>query len=96
MLFFKSNDGKYLFKEAKWNEIWFFRNSLHQYYFDYLSKSFFHWYPCTLAKILGAFKIKITNKTKNTTRKIYFFIQENLGYGISNDEKITVYDLKGS
>jgi len=96
MMFFKSNDGKFLFKEAKRNEIKFFRSSLHQHYFDYLSKSFFHRYPCTLAKILGAFKIKINNKTKGTQRKIYFFIQENLGYGIKDESEITIYDLKGS
>ena len=28
-------------------------------YFDYLCKSFFHDYPCTLAKIVGVYKIKI-------------------------------------
>ena len=29
-------------------------------YFDYLCKSFFHDYPCTLAKIVGVYRIKTT------------------------------------
>lgn len=28
-------------------------------YFDYMVKAFFHNYPCALAKILGAYAIKI-------------------------------------
>ena len=74
----------------------FFINSLHQHYFDYLSRSFFQMYPCSLAKILGAYKIKITNKTKGTTKKLYLFIMENIGFGSLPEEQVITYDLKGS
>jgi len=40
-------------------------------YFDYLGKSFFHDYPCTLAKIVGVYKIKIIKqleKVQNTNQ----------------------------
>lgn len=68
-------------------------------YFDYLCKSFFHNYPCALCKILGAFKIKITNKeNKEKPDKKYIYIIENLNFGIKPEDEghIIRYDLKGS
>mmetsp|Transcript_827 Transcript_827/g.701 ORF Transcript_827/g.701 Transcript_827/m.701 type:complete len:183 (+) Transcript_827:291-839(+) len=64
-------------------------------YFDYLCKSFFNYYPTTLAKILGAFKIRIKNRTKGETKTLYFFLQENLFFN-SKPGRQLVYDLKGS
>jgi hypothetical protein len=46
-------------KEVKRQELKMFLEFAPQY-FDYLCKSFFHDYPCTLAKIVGVYKIKIT------------------------------------
>lgn len=68
-------------------------------YFDYMCKAFFHNYPCTLAKILGAFVIKIDSAERPDLKtKQYLLIQENLNLGITEeDEKhIMRYDLKGS
>jgi 1-phosphatidylinositol-3-phosphate 5-kinase len=74
----------------------FFKGHLHQHYFDYLSRTFFQMYPCSLAKILGAFKIKVNNKTKGTTKKLYLFIFENITFGSLPEDNIVTYDLKGS
>jgi 1-phosphatidylinositol-3-phosphate 5-kinase len=68
-------------------------------YFDYMVKAFFHNYPCTLSKILGAFVVKVkTTSNPSTTQKRYILVQENLNLGITSaDEKhIVRYDLKGS
>jgi 1-phosphatidylinositol-3-phosphate 5-kinase len=56
--FFKSNDEKYIFKKIKSNELKMFRE-MGLGYFEYLCKSFYHYCPTALAKILGAFKIKL-------------------------------------
>jgi len=49
-----------------------------------------------LCKILGAFKIKISNSS--TKIKKYLYITENLNFGIkpSDEKNILRYDLKGS
>ena len=57
--FQKTFDKKYIMKEVKRPELKMFLEFAPQY-FDYLCKSFFHDYPCTLAKIVGVYKIKIT------------------------------------
>lgn len=57
--FQKTFDKKYVMKEVKRPELKMFLEFAPQY-FDYLCKSFFHDYPCTLAKIVGVYKIKIT------------------------------------
>ena len=54
--FYKSFDDKYIFKEIKKSEFKMFME-LASDYFHYLCTSFFHNYPCTLCKILGAYKI---------------------------------------
>ena len=56
--FHKSLGEKFIFKEVKKAEFQMFIQFA-PLYFDYLCKSFFHNYPCTLAKILGAFKIVV-------------------------------------
>lgn len=57
--FQKTFDQKYVMKEVKRPELKMFLEFAPQY-FDYLCKSFFHDYPCTLAKIVGVYKIKIS------------------------------------
>lgn len=64
-------------------------------YFDYLCKSFFNYYPTSLAKILGAFRIKIKNRTKNESKTLYYFLQENLFVNPKGGKQL-IYDLKGS
>mmetsp|Transcript_98085 Transcript_98085/g.134875 ORF Transcript_98085/g.134875 Transcript_98085/m.134875 type:complete len:87 (+) Transcript_98085:717-977(+) len=63
-------------------------------YFDYLCKSFYHHYPCTLAKILGAYQINCSNHEG----KRYVFLMENMNLGIDakQEENTVRYDLKGS
>ena len=55
-------------------------------------------YPCTLAKIFGAFVLSVsTNKSQKEENK-YILLQENLNLGItaSEEKNIVRYDLKGS
>ncbi len=55
--------------------------------------------PSALAKILGAYKIKIKYNKSNKIETIYIILMENLFYGKSeNETKNTIksYDLKGS
>lgn len=54
-------DKKYVMKEVKKSELRMFLEFAPQY-FDYLGKAFFHDYPCTLAKIVGVYKVKIAKK----------------------------------
>jgi hypothetical protein len=94
--FFKSGDQKYVFKEIKPGDIRMFTEFAPRY-FDYLCKSFFHNFPCALAKILGAYKISIRNNSnKNRVTEKYYVIIENLNYGITDEKKIIRFDLKGS
>ena len=94
--FFKSGDEKYIFKEIRTGDIRMFTEFAPRY-FDYLCKSFFHNFPCALAKILGAYKISIrSNSNKNKVSEKYYVITENLNYGITNEKSILRYDLKGS
>lgn len=51
-------DKKFVLKEVKRSEMRMFLEFAPEY-FDYLGKAFFHDYPCTLAKIVGVYKIKI-------------------------------------
>lgn len=96
MKFFKSGDQKYIFKEIRNGDIRMFTEFAPRY-FDYLCKSFFHNFPCALAKILGAYKISIrSNTNRNKVTEKYYVITENLNYGISNEKNIVRYDLKGS
>lgn len=94
--FFKSGDQKYVFKEIKAGDIRMFTDFAPRY-FDYLCKSFFHNFPCALAKILGAYKISTkTHGKKSSLTEKYYVICENLNYGINDETNIVRYDLKGS
>jgi 1-phosphatidylinositol-3-phosphate 5-kinase len=50
-------------------------------YFQYMSKVLFHNVSSSLAKILGAYVIKITQN--KLTKKRYVLVLENLGLGIN-------------
>ena len=68
-------------------------------YFHHNAKFLFHKMPSALAKILGAYKIKIKHHKTNKLDNIYIILMENLFYGKSeNETKNTIksYDLKGS
>lgn len=53
-------------------------------YFDYMVKAFFHNYPCALAKILGAYSIKIRSKAQPSLQtEKYILVLENLNLGIT-------------
>lgn len=64
-------------------------------YFEYLCKSFFHYCPTCLAKILGAFKIKMKYVNQNKTVRFCLFVMENILLDI-NEDTCLKYDLKGS
>lgn len=64
-------------------------------YFEYLCKSFYHFCPTALAKILGVFKIKLRYLNQNKTENLCFFMMENILLNINDDNCVT-YDLKGS
>eukprot|EP00349_Pseudokeronopsis_sp_Brazil_P010858 CAMPEP_0202979302 /NCGR_PEP_ID=MMETSP1396-20130829/85490_1 /ASSEMBLY_ACC=CAM_ASM_000872 /TAXON_ID= /ORGANISM="Pseudokeronopsis sp., Strain Brazil" /LENGTH=189 /DNA_ID=CAMNT_0049718665 /DNA_START=302 /DNA_END=871 /DNA_ORIENTATION=- len=96
--FYKSFDGKYVFKEVKKTDFKMFLDFA-PLYFDYLCKSFFHSFPCALIKILGAFKFKIHHERTGKVTKKYVYVMENLNFGIpaeKEDKFIVRYDLKGS
>ena len=80
MAFFLSHDKKFIMKEVKSADMRFFREGFFQPYFDYLSKSFFHDFPCAIAKILGAFQVTIQNNTTGKTKKLYFVVSENMNF----------------
>mmetsp|Transcript_42701 Transcript_42701/g.41023 ORF Transcript_42701/g.41023 Transcript_42701/m.41023 type:complete len:184 (-) Transcript_42701:372-923(-) len=92
--FFKSSDEKFVFKLVKINELKMFRE-MGLSYFEYLCKSFFHYCPTALAKILGAFKIKIRYINSNKTSRFCLIIMENILLDI-DEENCVKYDLKGS
>lgn len=52
-----------------------------QSYFEYLCRSYHEGYPTALAKILGAFKVTVTNH-KGRVDQAYLFLMENIFYGI--------------
>ena len=92
--FLKTNCQKYILKEVKKQEMKMFVE-IENLYFDYLSKSLFNHYPTALAKILGAYRIKIKNRPKNESKTIYYFLQENLFVNMKIGKQL-IYDLKGS
>lgn len=68
-------------------------------YFHHNAKFLFHKMPSALAKILGAYKIKIRNHKINKAENSYVILMENLFYGKDETNKmkgIKAYDLKGS
>lgn len=62
--FYKTNDEKYIIKKIKDQELKMFRD-MGIGYFEYMGKAFTQYYPTTLAKTLGLFKVRYSNKTKN-------------------------------
>jgi hypothetical protein len=64
-------------------------------YFHHNAKFLFHKMPSALAKILGAYKIKIRNNKQSKVENSYIILMENLFYG-KNMNSIKAYDLKGS
>ena len=96
--FFKSHDQKYVFKIVKEPEFKMFVE-FGPNYFDYMTKSFFHNYPCALIKVLGAYIVKISCEEKDEfNSKTYIFVYENLNLGITpeDEQNMVRFDLKGS
>ena len=93
--FYKTFDDKYVFKEVRKVEFKMFLEFATQY-FDYICTSFFHNYPCTLTKVVGVYKIKISSPQGELKR--YFLVVENMNFGLKpeDEEFIERYDLKGS
>ena len=84
-----------MFKAVRGVEMRMFIEMGHAY-FEYMCKSFLHYSPTAIAKILGAYKIKIRVNGKNPDT-YFIFVMENIIINI--DEKnndIIKYDLKGS
>lgn len=93
--FCKSIDNKYVLKCISKDEFRMFTESAYQY-FQHLRNHLFHRMPSALAKILGAYKIKIKKDEKNI-EKYYVILMENVFYNIDiTKPKIKAYDLKGS
>lgn len=94
--FYKSINEKYVLKVISNNEIRMF-NEFGLSYFEYMCRSFTQKCPTSIAKILGAYKIKIKNPDKKSSNEYYVILMENLTCGIdSNKEQLAKYDLKGS
>ena len=85
--FRKSHDEKYVFKVVKESEFKMFVE-FGPNYFDYMTKSFFHNYPCALIKILGAYVVKIKcEENDELDSKKYIFVYENLNQGITPEDE---------
>jgi hypothetical protein len=54
-----------------------------QSYFEYFCRSQHDGYPTALAKVLGAFKVTVTNH-KGRVDQVYLFLMENIFYGIDS------------
>ena len=59
-------------------------------YFQYLFEKEKKKQETFMAKILAMFQIQINDK------KYYYILMENIFFGIEKDQKVQVYDLKGS
>ena len=64
-------------------------------YFHHNAKFLFHKMPSALAKILGAYKIKVRSPKNSKDENSYLILMENLFYG-KEGRTIKSYDLKGS
>ena len=101
-MFYKTFDERFILKNVSENEFnMFIDNGLD--YFQYISQFLFHKMPSALAKILGAYKIIIKQKSREI--KYNLILMENIFYGTiskiskpfnSPESNIKVYDLKGS
>jgi hypothetical protein len=96
--FYRSHDNKYILKCVNKHEFKMFIETGFQY-FHHNAKFLFHKMPSALAKILGAYKVKLKNQKSNKTENSYIILMENLFYGkedLSKSNSIKAYDLKGS
>ena len=92
--FFKSFNEKFVLKVINSNEMKMF-TEFATHYFEYMCRSFHQKCPTAIAKILGAYKIKIRSNQKSGT--YYVILMENLTCGIDpNKMSLMKYDLKGS
>lgn len=91
--FYKTLDEKYIIKKIKDNELKMFRD-MGIGYFEYMGKAFTQYYPTTLAKALGLFKVRYSNKSKSDRKVSCFLLMENILLGV-NPKSQTIYDLKG-
>jgi 1-phosphatidylinositol-3-phosphate 5-kinase len=64
-------------------------------YFHHKAKFLFHKMPSAIAKILGAYKIKIKIR-QNKIENRHIFLMENLFYDLDMNKNLKCYDLKGS
>lgn len=96
--FYKSHDSKFILKCVNKHEFKMFIETGFQY-FHHNAKFLFHKMPSALAKILGAYKIKLKNNKINKVENCYVILMENVFYGkdeVSKLNGIRAYDLKGS
>jgi len=96
--FFTSHDKKFVFKAVKQTEFDMFIEFASSY-FDYMCKSFFHDFPCCLAKIIGAYVIKVKcDSVQEYNSKTYILVSENLNLGLKKEDEPNIirFDLKGS
>ena len=96
--FYKSHDNKYILKCVNKHEFKMFIETGFQY-FHHNAKFLFHKMPSALAKILGAYKIKIKHTKTNKVENNFIILMENLFYGKDSVDRINnikAYDLKGS
>jgi len=102
--FFKTIDSKYVIKNISEMEFNMFIE-LALNYFKHISKFLLHGMPSAMAKILGAYSIKI-KYPGGKENSFYMIYMENIYYGMitsidnytfnSPESNIMVYDLKGS
>lgn len=96
--FFATHDKKLVFKNVKKEEFEMFC-ALAPSYFDHMSKSFFNNRTTCLAKIVGAYEIKVTCEANpELESKNYILVSENLNLGLKKEDEPNIirYDLKGS
>ncbi|KAK9701115.1 Mitochondrial distribution and morphology protein 12 [Basidiobolus ranarum] len=90
--FLKTRDDRLIMKQMSRSEMDAFLKFA-PYYFEYLSKAFFHELPTLLAKVYGFYRIGYKNLATGRSMKIDVLIMENLFY----QRKISrIFDLKGS
>ena len=93
--FYKSYNEKYVLKVISTSEMRMFRDFAFSY-FEYMCRSFNQKCPTSIAKILGAFKIKIRGHGKKSGFW-HVILMENLTVGIDpHKATLSKYDLKGS
>lgn len=96
--FFTSHDKKFVFKQVKKEEFEMFCTFAPSF-FDHMTRAFFHDFPCCLAKIVGAYEVKIQSETNpELTSRTYVLVSENLNLGLKKEDEpnIVRFDLKGS